>query len=230
MNSGYTRRGGATYSPNVERPSKPRQITWRLIFCVVLVVLVPVLALLFGAKGFWGALLAIVLPAGTLAYIWRNVLFTPRGRLVLNALAMIEMLIMFRGLFIGPPVTLPTVLPEAHTPVSVTPAPEGEARTALDNMDQPLYEQQLAQVEAQGGSAVDLMTQEERQARIDAANETIYNTTVYSVYNNAKLYHAQRVCGNQTNGRELTVREAIMAGLGACPDCNPPVPVSTVPE
>ena len=32
------------------------------------------------------------------------------------------------------------------------------------------------------------------------------------------------MCGNQSNRRSLTVREAILEGLGACSDCNPPSP------
>ena len=50
------------------------------------------------------------------------------------------------------------------------------------------------------------------------------NTTVYSVFRGAKYYHVSTVCGNQSNGRELTVQEAIMEGMAACPNCNPPVP------
>ncbi len=49
------------------------------------------------------------------------------------------------------------------------------------------------------------------------------NTTVYAVYNNAKMYHAHEVCGTQSNRRQLTVQEALLEGLGACPNCNPPV-------
>ena len=54
--------------------------------------------------------------------------------------------------------------------------------------------------------------------------EPILNTVVYSVYSNAKYYHVSKVCGNQTNARELTVRKALQEGLEPCPDCNPPVP------
>ena len=49
------------------------------------------------------------------------------------------------------------------------------------------------------------------------------NTIVYSVYSGAVYYHATTVCGNQSNRRELTVAEAMSEGLGACPNCNPPV-------
>ena len=54
--------------------------------------------------------------------------------------------------------------------------------------------------------------------------EEINNTIVYAVNSGAKYYHAVQVCGNQSNRRSLTVREAILEGLGACSDCNPPSP------
>ena len=45
----------------------------------------------------------------------------------------------------------------------------------------------------------------------------------YSVYGSeAVYYHATKVCKTQTNGRELTVRDALREGLQPCPNCNPP--------
>ena len=45
----------------------------------------------------------------------------------------------------------------------------------------------------------------------------------YSVYGSeAVYYHATKVCRTQTNGRELTVRDALREGLEPCPNCNPP--------
>ena len=38
----------------------------------------------------------------------------------------------------------------------------------------------------------------------------------------AVYYHATKVCRTQTNGRELTVRDALREGLEPCPNCNPP--------
>ena len=58
----------------------------------------------------------------------------------------------------------------------------------------------------------------------DGISEEINNTIVYAVNSGAKYYHAVQVCGNQSNRRSLTVREAILEGLGACSDCNPPSP------
>ena len=54
--------------------------------------------------------------------------------------------------------------------------------------------------------------------------EAILNTIVYA-YNGsgARYYHAAPVCGNQSNGRKLTVGEAMQEHLGACDVCNPPV-------
>jgi hypothetical protein len=62
-----------------------------------------------------------------------------------------------------------------------------------------------------------------RKAEQAAKEEEILNTKVYSVYSGARLYHATTVCGTQSNRRELTVREAMAEGMGACKDCNPPV-------
>ena len=63
----------------------------------------------------------------------------------------------------------------------------------------------------------------EAQEKLRQEQEAILNTTVYAVYNNAKMYHAREVCGTQSNRRQLTVQEALLEGLGACPNCNPPV-------
>ena len=57
-----------------------------------------------------------------------------------------------------------------------------------------------------------------------AEQEAILHTIVYSVYGNgARYYHKNSVCGTQSNRRELTVEEAMAEGMGACPDCDPPV-------
>ena len=63
----------------------------------------------------------------------------------------------------------------------------------------------------------------EQRAEQAAKEEAILNTKVYSVYSGARLYHSSTVCGTQSNRRPLTVEEALGEGLGACPDCNPPV-------
>ena len=61
-------------------------------------------------------------------------------------------------------------------------------------------------------------------AQPQLTDEQIYNTIVYSVFNNAENYHAGPTCGDQQNGRTLTVRQALDLGLTPCPNCNPVVP------
>jgi len=83
--------------------------------------------------------------------------------------------------------------------------------------------QQLAEIKSQGGSEEDLMT-DEQLAQIRAEEEeALKNTIVYSVYNGAIRYHKSKICGTQTNGRQLTVEQAMSEGLAVCPNCNPPV-------
>ena len=55
-------------------------------------------------------------------------------------------------------------------------------------------------------------------------DEQIYNTIVYSVFNNAENYHTGPTCEGQENGRRLTVRQALDLSLTPCPNCNPPAP------
>jgi hypothetical protein len=67
------------------------------------------------------------------------------------------------------------------------------------------------------------MTEEEKLELANDETEAIYDTIVYSVYGSeAVYYHATKVCRTQTNGRELTVRDALREGLEPCPNCNPP--------
>ena len=86
-----------------------------------------------------------------------------------------------------------------------------------------MYQQQLEQVKAQGGDEKDLMTEEQKLQSQEIEREEILNTVVYAVFNHAQRYHSQRVCGTQSNNRELTVRQAMLEALSPCPDCNPPV-------
>ena len=74
-----------------------------------------------------------------------------------------------------------------------------------------------------GGTERDLLTEEQKLEVVNQQNEEVYNTIVYSVYGSeAVYYHATKVCKTQTNGRELTVRDALREGLQPCPNCNPP--------
>ena len=202
MNSRYSRSSSATYTAGVERPSKERAISLR---------------------GLAALLLTLLLPPVGLMVLWSRGVFRTRGRMVLTTLATIEMTALVVLLTPHQELTPRTPVPAA--PPLVTAAPEGDTLNALYNIEQLIYEQQLAKVEEAGGTARDLMTEEEKLQAVNEENEAIYATNVYCVYSNATFYHVGKVCGNQTNGRELTVREAIQEGLSPCPDCNPPAPV-----
>ena len=187
-------------STGVQRPSRKRAIS---------------------ARGLGGILLLILLPPVGLFYLWRNGVFRTRGRMLLTTLATIEMMAIC--VVLTPRAEVATQKPLPVTPQSVTAAPEEENLNALYNIEELLYEKNLADVVAQGGSANDLLTEEEKLEKQEVNREEILNTIVYAVYNHAQRYHSQMVCGTQTNGRALTVQEAMMEALSPCPDCNPPV-------
>lgn len=173
-------------------------------------------------RGLGTILLTLVLPPVGLLLMWCLGVFRVRGRMLLTTLATLEMMAFF--VLITPKVELQDQLPLPVPPAAVTQPPaQDETLTALYNIEELLYQEQLAQVIAEGGDEEDIMTDEQLAARKAEEREAVMNTTVYAVYNNARLYHSQRVCGNQTNARELTVGEAMMEALSPCPDCNPPV-------
>ena len=109
----------------------------------------------------------------------------------------------------------------AHLPAAVTIAPDDGIVTALSNIDQLLAQQQAADAAAAATEVP--LTDEEAEAQHAAEQEAILNTTVYSVFSNARYYHSQEICGTQSNRRALTIREAMNEGMGACKNCNPPV-------
>lgn len=195
-NSQSTRRGAAA---KVERPSKERALSLR---------------------GVGGLVLTLLLPPLGLFYLWSQGVFRTRGRMLVTTLATVEMAALV--VLLTPKQELTPRAPVPAAPALVTAAPEGETLNALSNIEQLLYEQQLAKIEEQGGSARDLLTEEEKLDLVNAENEAIYETIVYSVYGEAVYYHATKVCKTQTNGRELTVRDALREGLQPCPNCNPP--------
>ena len=173
-------------------------------------------------RGLGTILLTLLLPPVGLLVMWSMGLFKSRGRLLVTALATLEMM----GIFVlmTPHAELTSQYPLPVAPVAVTQAPEGtETLTALYNIEELLYEQQVAQVLAEGGKEEDVMTDEQLERRKAEEKEATLNTIVYAVFNHAQRYHAQRVCGNQTNNRELTVQQAMLEALSPCPDCNPPV-------
>ena len=189
----------STYTPNMGRPSERKKRN-RSLPTIFLCVLIP--------------------PVG-LALLWRKGVFMMRGRVLLTAISTIEMACVF-ALLLPPSVIQPEV-PVASVPVAVTTAPDDGTTTALTNLEQVLAERARAEAEANGDPLPIDENDPEAQAKLRQEQEAILNTTVYAVYNNAKMYHAREVCGTQSNRRQLTVQEALLEGLGACPNCNPPV-------
>ena len=189
-----------TSAQAIRRPTKQRAISGRGIGTILLLLLLP--------------------PVGLLV-LWYQGVFRARGRMLLTAVATAEMMLLV--VLLTPRPVLQSQLPLPVSPPAVTQAPETDNLSALYNIEELLYQQQLEQVRAQGGDEKDLMTEEQKLQSQEIEREEILNTTVYAVFNGAQRYHSQRVCGTQSNNRELTVREAMMEALSPCPDCNPPV-------
>ena len=168
-------------------------------------------------------LLNFILPPVGLIYMWSRGIFRTRGRIVLTVVAVVEMAIL---LIWDPLGWMPgnggpaKVAPVPGSAIAVTHAPDDETINALSNIDDLLAIGVSNPDETLSPDATPRLTQAEELA----LKEEIYNTVVYSVYRGANYYHSSTVCGNQSNGRALTVREALEEGLGACPDCDPPVP------
>ncbi|MBQ3575284.1 MAG: hypothetical protein IJA26_06420 [Clostridia bacterium] len=166
-------------------------------------------------------LLTIILPPLGILLMWRKGIFRMRGRAVITLLATIEMAIIFAAM--SPEKELVQIQPVPQVPVAVTQAPNDTVVTALSNIDQLLAQQQ-AQMQGNMPAATEAPTDEEvaEAAEQAARQQAIDNTIVYSVYNNARYYHAAPDCEGQTNRRQLTVQQAKSEGLGVCPKCNPP--------
>ena len=185
----------AAYTPNMETPSRKK-----------------------GNRGLFGLILTLVLPPVGLAYLWRAGVFRTSGRMLITALATIEMAVIFS--FMLPQDEMLSQAPVPVAPVAATIAPDDGVVSALDNLDQLLAERQ-AELDAQAGITPE-PTQDD--AAYQAEQEAILHTTVYSVFgDSARYYHKDSVCGTQSNRRALTVQEAMGLGMGACPNCNPPV-------
>lgn len=196
MNDRYN----SAYTPNMSVPTKTKKKNRTL----------PALLLTF-----------IFPPAGIL-YMWRKGVFLMRGRALISLLGTIEMAVIFGILM--PETKLPQVAPIPQTPAAVTVAPDDTVVNALSNIDQLLSSQQASQDAAQPDATSAPTEQEISEAAQQAAEQqAILNTIVYSVYNNARYYHATEECEGQTNRRQLTVQQAMSEGLGVCPKCNPPV-------
>lgn len=162
-------------------------------------------------------ILLLLLPPIGLYYLWRMGVFRTRGRFFMTAIAMVEMTLIM--VLLLPAKSTPTQQPIPSVPVAATVVPSGEIINALSNIDQLLADQQ-----AESADYADITPEPTDQAAYRAEQEAILNTTVYSVFgSSAKYYHSVEICGTQTNRRALTVREAMTEGMGACPNCDPPV-------
>ena len=192
MNRQSSGRRDSGYTAGVRRPSADRPISLR---------------------GLVGLVLTLLLPPVGLFYLWQQGVFRTRGRMLITGLATLEMMGMV--VLMTPHQELTPRMPVPAPPVQVTASPTEEVLL--------VYQNQLEQVKAAGGTERDLLTEEEKLELANDETEAIYNTVVYSVYGDeAVYYHATKVCRTQTNGRELTVRDALREGLQPCPNCNPP--------
>lgn len=165
-------------------------------------------------------ILLFLLPPVGLAYMWRNLVFQNRGRIILTGVCCLEMMLLFSaGLFglISWNSLPPTDEPVAGVAAAVTPYPDEATINALSNIDD-LIEAGMAQIaDNVVPEATPVVTQQEQLLQ----QQEVLGTVVYAVYNGARYYHAVTVCGNQSNRRELTVQEAMAEGLAACPNCSP---------
>lgn len=168
-------------------------------------------------------LLCLFLPPVGLFYMWRNGVFRLKGRIIISVLCCIELMFIMSWGFFGlidwhrmPS----TVEPVPGVAARATAQPDDETINALSNIDHVIAMNMGDESGEVSPDATPMLTQEEEMA----LQEEVMNLTVYSVYRGAKYYHVSTVCGNQSNGRELTVREAIMEGMAACPNCDPPIP------
>ena len=173
------------------------------------------------SRAFPALLLTLILPPLGILLMWRKGIFRMRGRVLITLLATVEMAIIFSSF--GTEKELMQIKPVPQVPVAATQAPNDSVITALSNIDQLLAQQQ-AQMHGSEPAATEAPTQEEMDAAAAKAAEqqAIDNTIVYSVFNNARFYHAVESCEGQTNRRQLTVQQAKSEGLGVCPKCNPP--------
>lgn len=185
------------YSPNVEAPGKRRK----------------------GHRGLWGAILTILVPPVGMAYLWRAGVFRTRGRMVLTGMGTVILALWCA--FLLPSRELRTELPVPAVPAQATIAPDDGTENALSNLDELLAQRQAERDAAAGITPEPTST---TSAEFLAEQEAILHTIVYCYAGRgARYYHSKPVCNTQSNFRELTVEEAMLEGMGACPECNPPV-------
>ena len=109
----------------------------------------PTKARAISARGLGVIILLILLPPAGLLVLWRMGVFRARGRMLLTALATVEMTLLV--VLLTPRPALTSQLPLPVAPQAVTQAPETDNLSALYNIEELLYQQQLEQVRAQGG-------------------------------------------------------------------------------
>ena len=198
MSERKTKGAKTPYTPNMESPGKRKKRSYR---------------------GVLGAILTLLLPPVGMAYLWREGVFRTRGRVVLTALGTV-ILALWCAWFI-PSQELHSDLPVPVVPAQVTVAPDDGTASALSNLDQLLAQRQAERDAAAGITPEPIATDD---PVFLAEQEAILKTIVYSVYgDSAKYYHKKPVCNTQSNRRELTIEEAMYNGMGACPECNPPI-------
>ena len=165
-------------------------------------------------RGAFGILLCLLLPPVGLMFLWRKGVFRTRGRILVTALATVEMAVVISLMM--PAASVTPTLPMPGSAERFQPAPESEALTALSNMDQLLRQQQGDEPQQDLTGVID-------QQQDLARQQELLNTIVY-VYNGggSRYYHSVTVCGNQSNLLTLTLEEALAQQLGACPDCDAP--------
>lgn len=187
----------SAYTPNMDRPTAKKK----------------------SSRGPLALALSLLLPPAGIVYLWRNGVFRSRGRLLVTALATAWMSVLLG--FALPSRQVATVTPAPAVPTAATSAPSDGVVTALSNIDELLAEKQAAEAALNGTEAP--VDDAAAIAQYNAEQQAILNTTVYSVFSSAKLYHSREVCGTQSNRRALTVEEAMNEGMGVCPNCDPPV-------
>ena len=166
------------------------------------------------ATGLMAALAVLVPPAGLLAG-WRSSRLTAPARAGLSLAALASMTLMFWLWMSAGRVDIGIL------PVPVVPAYAGyDAATAVATAEpvQVYYDVQDTEnvftVTYSDGTVDDLNGG--GTLPVDPAS---YVTIVYAVTNNATKYHNLPVCDYQTNGRILTLDEAIAEGLQPCEKC-----------
>ena len=186
------------YAPNMEAPGKQKRGRGR---------------------GVWGVILTLALPPIGMAYLWRAGVFRARGRVVLTVLGTAILTAWCVALL--PTQEMRSDIPVPAVPLLVTQAPDDGTASALSNLDELLAQRQLERDKAAGITPEPTSTND---PAFLAEQQAILHTMVYAYRGNgARYYHSKKVCNTQTNYRELTIEEAMLDGMGACPECNPPV-------